>query len=145
MSTRRIPCFFRAGIAYPVRARIWGRGVGAVRHCEFSTGPFVEPITIWDEPRLLAFDVTQQPHPMRELSPYRALDPPHLSGFFQSRRCQFLFMRLPDGGTRLDGTTWYTQSLWPGSYWRLWSDYLVHKIHSRVLEHIKSESESGSH
>src|SRR5262249_16923417 len=33
---------FRAGIAYPIRAEIFGRGVGAVRHCIFSTGPFVE-------------------------------------------------------------------------------------------------------
>jgi uncharacterized membrane protein YhaH (DUF805 family) len=134
--------FFRAGIAYPIRARIWGRGVGAVRHCEFSTGPFVEPITVWDEPHLLAFDVTQQPHPMRELSPYRELDTPHLNGFFQSRHGQFLLTRLADGTTRLSGTTWYTQSLWPGSYWRVWSDYLVHKIHSRVLEHIKAETET---
>jgi Polyketide cyclase / dehydrase and lipid transport len=134
--------FFRAGIAYPIRARIWGHGVGAVRHCEFSTGPFVEPITTWDEPRLLAFDVTEQPHPMRELSPYRELDTPHLNGFFQSRHGQFLLTRLADGSTRLSGTTWYTQSLWPGSYWRLWSDYLVHKIHSRVLEHIKAETEA---
>ena len=29
---------FRTGIAYPVRARIEGTGVGAVRTCEFSTG-----------------------------------------------------------------------------------------------------------
>ena len=48
---------FRLGIAYPVRARIRGAGVGAVRTCEFSTGPFVEPITEWDPPRRLAFDV----------------------------------------------------------------------------------------
>ena len=48
---------FRLGIAYPVRARIHGAGVGAVRTCEFSTGPFVEPITAWDPPRRLAFDV----------------------------------------------------------------------------------------
>src|SRR5207237_6823083 len=45
--------FFRTGIAYPVRARISGTGVGAVRRCEFSTGPFVEPITVWDPPRRL--------------------------------------------------------------------------------------------
>ncbi len=44
--------FFRLGIAYPVRARLSGRGVGAVRRCEFSTGAFVEPITIWKEPEL---------------------------------------------------------------------------------------------
>lgn len=133
---------FRCGIAYPVRARIWGRGVGAIRHCEFSTGPFVEPITVWDEPHRLAFDVTQQPHPMRELSPYHAIEPAHLNGFFQSRRGQFLLTALPDGRTRLEGTTWYDQNLWPNRYWRVWSDYLVHRIHNRVLEHIKLESEA---
>ena len=135
---------FRSGIAYPVRARIWGRGVGAIRHCEFSTGPFVEPITVWDEPRRLAFDVTQQPHPMKELSPYRMLTPPHLDGFFHSRHGQFLLIALPGGQTQLEGTTWYDQNLWPNRYWRVWSDYLVHHIHSRVLEHIKAEAEAAA-
>jgi len=32
---------FWLGVAYPVRARIEGTGVGAVRYCEFSTGDFV--------------------------------------------------------------------------------------------------------
>ena len=43
---------FRVGIAYPMRARIQGTGVGAVRYCEFSTGAFIEPIEVWKEPRL---------------------------------------------------------------------------------------------
>ncbi|HEU4536638.1 MAG TPA: SRPBCC family protein, partial [Polyangiaceae bacterium] len=62
---------FRLGIAHPVRARIEGEGVGAVRRCEFSTGPFVEPITRWEPPHRLSFDVTSQPPPMHEWSPYR--------------------------------------------------------------------------
>lgn len=132
---------FRSGIAYPVRATISGRGAGAVRHCEFSTGPFVEPITVWDEPRRLAFAVTAQPHPMRELSPYRLLNPPHLEGFFLSRHGEFQLVELPGGHTRLEGTTWYTQRLWPAAYWQRWSDYLVHLIHRRVLEHIRREAE----
>ncbi len=40
---------FRAGVAYPMRAEIQGHGVGAERRCVFSTGPFVEPIEVWDE------------------------------------------------------------------------------------------------
>jgi len=44
---------FRFGIAYPIEARIEGSGVGAIRHCVFSTGSFVEPITDWQEPTLL--------------------------------------------------------------------------------------------
>src|SRR6185295_19422419 len=62
---------FRIGVAYPIRAEINGEGVGAVRHCNFSTGPFVEPIEVWDEPRLLKFSVTQNPAPMEEWTPYR--------------------------------------------------------------------------
>ncbi|HJT24142.1 MAG TPA: hypothetical protein VJ873_06165, partial [bacterium] len=38
---------FRIGLAYPIRAEIKGKGPGAVRHCVFSTGPFVEPIQVW--------------------------------------------------------------------------------------------------
>src|SRR6266536_6571425 len=37
---------FRVGIAYPMSAEIRSTGPGAVRHCNFSTGPFVEPIEV---------------------------------------------------------------------------------------------------
>lgn len=135
---------FRSGIAYPMRATLLGQGVGAVRRCEFSTGPFVEPITVWEPGRKLGFDVIEQPHPMHELSPYRALHPPHLEGFFLSRRGEFRLVALPNGHTRLEGTTWYTQKLWPSSYWHLWSDYLLHLIHGRVLQHIRTEAERAA-
>jgi uncharacterized membrane protein YhaH (DUF805 family) len=133
---------FKTGIAYPMRAEIRGRGVGAVRHCIFSTGPFVEPITVWDEPRLLAFDVTEQPRAMEEWSLYNDLRPPHLDDYFISRKGQFALKSLPDGTTLLEGPTWYQNRFWPAPYWHLWSDYIVHRIHNRVLLHIKSLSEN---
>lgn len=132
---------FRAGIAYPIRAEITGRGPGAIRRCVFSTGAFVEPIEVWDEPRLLKFGVTENPAPLNELTPYRHIRPPHLHGYFVSRQGQFLLKRLPDGRTRLEGTTWYRHTMWPGAYWHLWSDYIIHRIHLRVLEHIRAEVE----
>jgi hypothetical protein len=78
---------------------------------------------------------------MRELSLYD-IHPPHLNGYFESKQGQFVLTALPNGRTLLTGTTWYRQSLWPGPYWRLWSDAIVHRIHLRVLNHIKSVSES---
>ncbi|HLV87533.1 MAG TPA: hypothetical protein VKV39_11185 [Candidatus Sulfotelmatobacter sp.] len=132
---------FRAGIAYPIRAEIAGRGPGAERHCVFSTGAFVEPIQVWDEPHLLKFSVTSNPPPMEEWTPYRHIEPPHLHGFLESEGGQFLLTRLPDGGTRLEGTTWYHHGLWPSQYWRLWSDAIIHRIHMRVLTHIRAEAE----
>jgi hypothetical protein len=133
---------FRHGIAYPVRARIHGAGVGAVRRCEFSTGAFVEPIEKWDEPRLLGFSVRENPPPMEEWTPYRHVKPPHLDGFFCSRRGQFLLIERPDGGTTLEGTTWYHNHMWPAAYWQAWSDAILHRIHGRVLRHVKTLGES---
>lgn len=132
---------FRLGIAYPQRAEMFGTGPGAVRHCVFSTGPFVEPIDVWDEPRLLRFGVTKNPPPMEEWTPYREIHPPHLEGFLASERGQFQLVALPGGGTRLEGTTWYRHNMWPVNYWQTWSDYVIHRIHLRVLQHIKARAE----
>lgn len=135
---------FRAGIAYPIRAEISGHGVGAVRHCIFSTGAFVEPIEVWDEPHLLKFGVIANPAPLNELTPYGHIDTPHLHGYFVSDEGQFSLIALPDGRTRLEGTTWYHNAMWPAAYWHLWSDYIIHRIHSRVLEHIRTEAEAAN-
>lgn len=134
--------FFQTGIAYPIAARISGRGVGAVRECIFTTGTFVEPIDVWDAPRLLRFRVDQSPVPMREISIYPNLDPPHLHGFFVSTAGQFQLERMPGGRTRVSGTTWYRHSLWPAAYWRLYSEEIIHRIHYRVLHHLQRVAEA---
>ena len=134
---------FKTGLAYPIRAEMHGQGVGAERHCVFSTGAFVEPITVWDEPRLLAFGVSSQPPAMQELSIYNDVHPPHLDNYFIAQRGQFELKRLPDGSTLLEGTTWYQNRYWPAQYWHLWSDYIMEGIHKRVLLHIKSLAENG--
>lgn len=134
--------FFRAGVAYPVRARLEGAGPGAIRYCEFSTGSFVEPIEVWDAPRLLRFRVNANPAPMREWSLYGGVSPPHLHGYMISRRGQFQLSPLPGNRTLLEGTTWYQHGLWPAAYWRWWSDAIIHRIHLRVLKHIRTLAEA---
>ncbi len=132
--------YFRAGIAYPTRAR----RVGSTRYCDFSTGSFVEPITTFDKPRNLAFDVTGNPAPMREFSFYGDIQPKHLHGYMESERGQFVLTPINGGrGTRVEGTSWYRHGLGPDLYWRIWSDAIVHRIHLRVLNHVKSLSEEA--
>lgn len=133
---------FKTGIAYPINAKIDGTGVGSVRHCNFTTGSFVEPITVWDEPRLLKFDVVEQPTPMKELS-FWDIDAPHLHNYFVSKQGQFKLTSLSNGKTLLEGTTWYYHNIKPAFYWQVWSDYIIHKIHDRVLTHIRTNSENG--
>jgi uncharacterized membrane protein YhaH (DUF805 family) len=134
---------FHTGIAYPTRASIAGAGIGAVRTCEFSTGAFIEPITEWKPGQRLAFDVSSQPPPMMEWSFYANVHPPHLDTLLRSRRGEFRLIRRPDGGTRLEGHTWYELEASPTLYWRFWSDAIIHRIHARVLAHVKQLSEEN--
>jgi hypothetical protein len=79
---------------------------------------------------------------MFELTPYRHVHPPHLDGAFRTTRGEFELSELPNGGTRLIGRSWYTLDIHPLAYWTIWSDWLVHRIHHRVLRHIKRLAEN---
>ena len=133
---------FRTGIGYPRRVRLEGTGVGATRYCDFSTGSFVEPVTVWEPGKQLEFDVAESAAPMKEWSPYGDIHPTHLHGYFTAKRGRFVLKALPNGHTVVEGTSWYQHGLEPGPYWRWWSDAIVHRIHRRVLDHIKHLSES---
>jgi hypothetical protein len=107
---------FLTGIAYPASGQIVGSGVGAIRYCRFSTGDFVEPITVWDENHLLAFNVASEPPAMHELSPWK-ISPPHLErNYMRSLHGQFRLIALDDRHTLLEGTTWYQDYFWPQPY-----------------------------
>jgi hypothetical protein len=132
---------FHAGIAVPLRATIDGEGPGAIRRCEFTTGTFVEPVTVWSPGHELSFSVREQPDPMRELTLWDNIRPPHLDGYLQTTRGQFALEALPGGKTRLTGRTWYRTRMQPEAYFRWVSDALIHRIHLRVLEHVASLAE----
>jgi len=136
---------FRAGVAAPLRARIEGYGVGSIRYCDFTTGSFVEPITAWDENRLLAFDITAQAPPMTELSPYGDVHPPHLDGYFRATHGEFRLTPLPGGRTRLEGRTTYVVDMFPQAYWTVPARAIVTAIHARVLHHIQTLAEEEGH
>ena len=134
---------FRLGIAYPIEARIKGEGLTADRECRFSTGSFKEPILVWEPGKHFAFSVADEPLLMKETSPYENIRVRHLEDHdFQPERADFVLVRLPNGGTRLEGTTTYQNKMWPGMYWRLWTDAIIHSIHNRVFNHVKTLAET---
>ena len=69
------------------------------------------------------------------------LQPLHLAGYLRPERGRFELTALPGGRTRLEGTSWYRNEMWPAAYWRQWSDPIIHRIHRRVFEHIKTLAE----
>jgi hypothetical protein len=77
---------------------------------------------------------------MIELSPYN-MHPLHLKGYLVCERGQFRLVALSNKRTVLIGTTWYRDNIWPQAYLAFWSNAIIHKIHLRVLNHIKAVSE----
>ena len=136
---------FSIGIAYPIEARIKGEGLTADRECRFSTGSFKEPILAWEPGKHFAFGVADEPLLMKELSPYSNIKVRHLQDHdFQPERGDFVLTPLANGGTHMEGTTTYQNRMWPGVYWRLWADAIVHSIHKRVFAQIKTLAEADA-
>ena len=136
---------FRLGMSFPLEARTVGSGLSANRQCIFSTGAFREPILAWDEGKHFAFGVSEEPPLMKEWSPYGDIHVRHLEDHdFKPERADFYLTALPGGRTRLDGWTTYENRMWPGNYWRLWTDEIVHQIHGRVFRHVKRLAEEDA-
>jgi hypothetical protein len=135
---------FRTGIAYPLGTRIVGVGVGASRYCDLSTGPMRERVTVWKPNQRLAFDVLETPPTMREWSFYDGVRPRHLDGYFTVLRGEFELDALPNRRTRLVGRSWYRTRITPEVYWGAWCDYIVHRVHHRVFDHVARLSEAAA-
>ncbi|HWU42971.1 MAG TPA: hypothetical protein VN132_06015 [Bdellovibrio sp.] len=80
---------------------------------------------------------------MKELSFYNHVDAPHLNGYFRSVKGEFRLVPQANGKTLLEGRTWYEMDIQPGWYWQICGRWFSHKIHLRVLNHIKNLSENG--
>jgi hypothetical protein len=100
-----------------------------------------QEIVRWESGRRLSFDVVRSPAPLRELTFYESVSPPHLKGYLRLKKGEFRLTPLPGGRTRLEGSTWYELEISPEGYWQVFTDYLIGRIHQRVLTHIKHEVE----
>ncbi len=136
---RRIAC----GVAYPVRGRVFGAGVGALRYGDFSTGTAIERVTEWEENRKLAFVVLKDIPGLRELSPYRHVHAPHVHGYFTTRETSFALIEQPGGITEIVERTSHELKLDPALYWLPFARYMVDQNNARVLRHIKQQAEKS--
>jgi len=130
-----------AGLAYPVRSSLKGEGVGATRLGVFSTGTAVERVTEWKPGRVLAFTVLSQPPAMKEMSPYRHLKTPHLTGYVVTGDTRYVLSPLRNGGTRLTLQAQTMLRIDPIAYWEPIARIAFHLNVRRVLKSAKIEAE----
>ncbi len=130
-----------AGFAYPIRGRLLGQGVGAIRLGEFSTGTARERVTSWEPGRRLAFVIIHQPAMMEEMSPYRRVHAPHLNGYFETDTTSFEMKPLSSGGTRLVAQATHRLRIDPALYWEPLARWAIKMNVTRVLQSIKDMAE----
>jgi hypothetical protein len=133
-----------SGLAYPVRSRLVGEGVGATRLGVFSTGTAVERVTEWKPGRALAFTVLSQPAAMEEMSPYRRLHTPHVTGYVVTGDSRYMLTPLATGGTRLTFQAQTVLRIDPIAYWEPIARWAFHLNVRRVLESAKIQAEHHS-
>lgn len=135
---------FQFGVAHPVGTVTDGTGVGAARLCQLSTGDMPEIITVWKPNQELRFKVLSTPPAMRELGFFgKTIDAAHLHSAYASLEGGFRLVPLADGRTKLIGDSRYLLNISPAPYWNLWTKEIVHSVHRRVLEHIKTRAEGA--
>lgn len=134
----------RAGLAYPTRSRLLGKGVDSARIGAFSTGIAHERVTIWEPGRRLAFAVLDQPPAMEEMSPYRRVHAPHVSGYFDTAWTSFELEELPGRKTRLVARAENILRIDPVPYWEPIARWAVRDNMSRVMRDIRDKAERDS-
>ena len=131
----------RIGFPRPVEARLFGTGVGAVRHATFERGVlFVETITAWDEETRLAFSIRADTANI----PPTTLDPHVTIGgrYFDVLDGEYQLEDLPTGGTRLRLTSRHRLTTSLDLYAALWSDGIMRGIQERILEVVRRRAEA---
>jgi hypothetical protein len=78
------------------------------------------------------------------MEPLRRSAGADLHGRVISKEGRFRWIALGPHRTRVEGASSYQHGLWPAQYWRLWSDAIIHRIHLRVLDHIRTLAEAGA-
>ncbi|MBI3547774.1 MAG: SRPBCC family protein [Elusimicrobia bacterium] len=131
---------FRAGVNHPVSSELVRVDGAYFLKCRSAEGEFLAPVSELTPARELAFRLEETPAPMKEMN-LQHVDAPHLHGYFNVVEGRFSLKPLPGGRTELSGSTKYQYAIWPVSYWRLWTDRILDRMHRNVLEQVKETAE----
>ena len=129
------------GLAYPMSGEMRGAGENARRIGHFSTGMSREVVTEWQENRVLAYRVVDQPPMMEEMSPYRRVHAPHVEGYFATGETRYVLDALPGGGTRLTLSSEHVLRIDPLPYWEPFARLAIRQNVDRVLADLKRKAE----
>lgn len=117
------PFLLTLALPRPVRSERRRAAVGESQRCVYERGYLVKTITASDEPRLLAFDVSEQHL--------------HFEHDVELLDGSFIVQPLGDGRTRVVLTTRYRRLLRPAWLWAPMERTIIETLHGHVLEGMR--------
>ena len=117
------PLLLKLALPRPVRCEGSKAAVGDVARCLYVRGSMVKTITRREEPRLLAFAVSEQHL--------------HFEHDVELIDGSFLLRPLGEGRTRVVLTTRYRRLLRPAWLWQPMEREIIHALHGHVLEGMR--------
>lgn len=127
------------GFPRPIAATIDKQGVGAVRHATFERNvAFIERVTVWDEPRDLAFDIDVGHIPAEGLDEHVTVGGP----YFDVLEGSYHIEERDNGIIRLHLASTHRLSTAFNLYAHLWTDFIMSDTQRHILEVIKRRSEA---
>ncbi len=117
------PLLLKLALPRPLRCEGSKAAVGDVARCLYVRGSMVKTITRRDEPRLLAFDVSEQHL--------------HFEHDVELIDGSFILQPLGDRQTRVVLTTRYRRLLRPAWLWQPLEREIIHTLHEHVMEGMR--------
>lgn len=128
------------GFPRPVAATIDTQGIGAVRHATFERNvEFIERVTVWDEPRDLAFDIDVGHIPAEGLDEHVTVGGP----YFDVLEGHYHIEERDNGVVRLHLSSTHRLSTAFNAYAHLWTDFIMSDTQRHILEVIKRRCETS--
>jgi hypothetical protein len=78
---------------------------------------------------------------MEEMSPYRRVHAPHVTGYFNTEWTSFDLVELPGGGTRLTARAAHELRIEPALYWEPIARWAIRRNVGRVLLDVRMKAE----
>jgi hypothetical protein len=127
--------FLANGVSFPLSMELkTSQGCNSL-FCVYNNGIVNAIVDSLVPERLIRFSLHEPPVSMKETTIYSDVEPDHIRGRILVDYGSFRL--IPHNGkTILKATTRFKSNLGPKFYWKLWSEYLVNRLHQHVLEKI---------
>jgi hypothetical protein len=133
--------FLSNGVSFPMSMQLKTSSDCNSLFCVYNNGIVNATVDSLVNGELIRFSLPAPPVSMRETTIYHDVEPDHIRGRILVDYGSFRLVPRNEK-TILIASTQFKSNIGPKFYWKLWSKYLVSRLHQHVLEKISRSCET---